>query len=68
MTLQMLYKQGLILPNHSNNTGQKPLIIGLAEQINVQLQYIYRGTYGLVSKEEIEGAGVGSQEAAAKGI
>ncbi|MBF0214048.1 MAG: bacteriohemerythrin [Magnetococcales bacterium] len=63
--LQMLYKQGLILPNHPNNTGQKPLIIGLAEQVNAQMQYIYRGNYGLISREEIEEAGVSTQEAAA---
>ncbi|GAB0055780.1 Bacteriohemerythrin [Candidatus Magnetaquicoccaceae bacterium FCR-1] len=56
--LQMLYKQGLIIPNHPNNTGLKPLLIGLAEQVNAQLQYIYRGNYGLVSKEEIEATGV----------
>lgn len=51
--LQMLYRQGMIIPNHPNNTGIKPLIIGSTEQINAQMQYIYRGNYGLVSEEEI---------------
>jgi hemerythrin len=61
--LQMLYKQGLILPNHPNNTGEKPLLIGQAEQVNAQMQYIYRGNYGLISKEEIMKAGVDEKTA-----
>ncbi|MBF0628497.1 MAG: bacteriohemerythrin [Magnetococcales bacterium] len=56
--LQMLYKQGMILPGHPNNTGQKPLLIGQAEQVNAQMQYIFRGNYGLISKEEILACGV----------
>lgn len=56
--LQMLYKQGMIIPNHPNNTGVKPMLIGLAEQVDAQMQYIYRGNYGLVSCEEIEAAGI----------
>jgi len=56
--LQMLYKQGLILPNHPNNTGIKPVIIGLNSQVNAQMQYIYRGNYGLISQEEIEACGI----------
>ncbi len=51
--LQMLYLQGMILPNHPNNTGIKPMLIGLAEQVKAQMEYIYRGNYGLVSEEEI---------------
>lgn len=61
--LQMLYNQGLIVPNHPNNTGIKPLLIGLNSQINSQKQYIYRGNYGLVSKEEIESCGIDSEYA-----
>ncbi|MBF0160121.1 MAG: bacteriohemerythrin [Magnetococcales bacterium] len=61
--LQMLYKQGLILPGHPNNTGQKPLLIGLAEQVNAQLQYIYRGNYGLISAEELINAGMAPEQA-----
>ncbi|HIJ85819.1 MAG TPA: MBL fold metallo-hydrolase, partial [Magnetococcales bacterium] len=56
--LQMLYKQGLIIPKHPNNTGQKPLLIGLAEQVQAQMQYIFRGNYGLATLEEILQAGV----------
>ncbi len=61
--LQMLYKQGLIIPGHPNNTGIKPLVIGKAEQVNAQMQYIYRGNYGLVSKEEIMETGVKAEVA-----
>ncbi|MBF0182805.1 MAG: bacteriohemerythrin [Magnetococcales bacterium] len=61
--LQMLYKQGLIIPNHPNNTGQKPLLIGTAEQVNAQLHYIYRGNYGLISEEEICDAGMEVEQA-----
>ncbi|MBF0190954.1 MAG: bacteriohemerythrin [Magnetococcales bacterium] len=56
--LQMLYKQGMILPGHPNNTGQKPLLIGQAEQVNAQMQYIYRGNYGLISREEMLATGL----------
>ena len=59
--LQMLYRQGMFLPGHPNNTGRKPLLIGHKDQVDAQLQYIYRGNYGLVSKEEIEQAGVSSE-------
>lgn len=58
--LQILYKQGLILPGHPNNTGRKPLLIGSAEQVESQMRYIYRGNYGLVSHEEITQSGVNS--------
>jgi len=61
--LQMLYRQGLILPNHPNNTGIKPLLIGLDSQVKSQKQYIYRGNYGLTSKEEIEDCGIESEYA-----
>ena len=61
--LQMLYRQGLLIPNHPNATGDKPILIGLAEQVNAQMQYIYRGNYGLVSKEEIMETGFTEAEA-----
>jgi len=64
--LQMLYKQGMIIPNHPGNSGYKPLLIGLKEQINAQMEYIYRGNYGLVSYEEIIEAGV--EESLAKDL
>jgi len=56
--LQMLYRQGMILPNHPNNTGTKPLLIGTEEQVKAQMEYIYRGNYGLTSREEILETGV----------
>ena len=56
--LQMLYRQGMILPDHPNNTGIKPMIIGSEDQVEAQMQYIYRGNYGLVSEEEIINTGV----------
>ncbi|MBT7370035.1 MAG: cyclic nucleotide-binding domain-containing protein, partial [Gammaproteobacteria bacterium] len=61
--LQMLYRQGLILPNHPNNTDQKPLLIGLPQQVEAQLRYIHRGNYGLTSKDELMAAGL-TEEAA----
>ncbi|MEM6298461.1 MAG: MBL fold metallo-hydrolase, partial [Bacteroidota bacterium] len=61
--LQMLYRQGMILPNHPNNTGQKPMLIGHPAQVKSQLNYIYRGNYGLISKEELLEAGASETEA-----
>ncbi|MBT3379550.1 MAG: bacteriohemerythrin [Lentisphaerae bacterium] len=61
--LHMLYKQGMALPNHPRNTGARPLLIGSEDQIRAQMLYIYRGNYGLVSKEEIESTGVSQEEA-----
>ncbi len=55
--LQMLYRQGMILPGHPNNADIKPLLMGSEEQVRSQKQYIYRGNYGLVSEEEIMAAG-----------
>lgn len=61
--LQMLYRQGMILPGHPNNNGAKPLLIGLQEQVAAQLAYIHRGNYGLTSKEELIAAGVPAGQA-----
>lgn len=61
--LQMLYRQGMGIPGHPNNTGAKPLLVGLAAQVNSQMHYIYRGNYGLVSKEEIVQCGIADDEA-----
>ncbi|MBF0445503.1 MAG: cyclic nucleotide-binding domain-containing protein [Magnetococcales bacterium] len=55
---QMFYRQGLLLPNHPNNTGEKPLLVGSRQQVEAQIRYIYRGNYGLVSEREIIEAGV----------
>ena len=56
--LQMFYRQGMLLPGHPNNTGLRPLLIGRPEQLQAQLQYIYRGNYGLISVEELREAGL----------
>jgi len=56
--LQMLYLQGMIIPDHPNNTGRKPMLIGLEDQVKSQSNYIYRGTYGLASLAEIMESGV----------
>ncbi len=61
--LQMLYKQGMLIPNHPGNTGAKPIFIGSEEQVNAQMEYIYRGNYGLVSVEELMATGLSEAEA-----
>jgi len=61
--LQMYYRQGMMLPGHPNNTGVKPLLIGSEEQVKSQMQYIYRGNYGLISETEIMNAGVSPKTA-----
>jgi len=61
--LQMLYRQGLILPGHPNNEGTKPLLIGSEEQVRSQMSYIHRGNYGLVSEEEMLATGASKTEA-----
>ncbi|HLO76252.1 MAG TPA: bacteriohemerythrin [Magnetospirillum sp.] len=61
--LQMLYRQGMIVPGHPGNTGRKPLIIGSPEQVLAQLQYIYRGNYGLISEDELIDAGATPEQA-----
>jgi len=52
IVLQMLYRQGMMIPNHPNNTGAKPLLIGAKEQIKAQLKYIYIGNYGITNKQD----------------
>ena len=55
--LQMLYLQGMIIPGHPNNTGRKPMIMGLEDQVKSQASYISRGTYGLASQAELVESG-----------
>ncbi len=62
--LQMLYRQGMIIPGHPNNTGRKPMIIGTQEQVDAQREYIFRGNYGLTSEDELVAAGIDSTTAA----
>lgn len=61
--LQMLYRQGMILPGHPNNTGIKPLLMGSPDQVKAQMEYIHRGNYGLLSKDEIMAAGIDEETA-----
>jgi len=61
--LQMLYRQGMMIPDHPNNTGRKPLIIGNAEQVDSQIRYLRRGNYGLLSEEELMEAGADAETA-----
>ncbi len=61
--LQMLYRQGMLLPNHPNNTGAKPLLIGQENVVNAQMDYIYRGNYGLTSLEDILASGLPREQA-----
>jgi CheY-like chemotaxis protein len=56
--LQMLYRQGMMLPDHPNNTDTKPTLIGSEDQLHAQLEYIHRGNYGLVTRKEIISCGV----------
>ena len=61
--LQMLYRQGMLIPGHPNNTGRKPMLIGLEDQVSSQSQYIFRGNYGLASEEELLATGLTAGEA-----
>ncbi|MDV7340571.1 bacteriohemerythrin [Terasakiella sp. A23] len=61
--LQMLYRQGMILPEHPGNTGVKPLLMGHPDQLAAQIQYIHRGNYGLLNEEEIIEAGASPEQA-----
>lgn len=51
--LHMLYRQGMIVPGHPGNTGEKPLLVGLPDQIRAQADYIYQGNYGITDPEEL---------------
>ena len=61
--LQMFYRQGMLIPGHPGNTGRKPLLIGLGDQVRSQAAYVFRGNYGLASQEEICACGVPTDEA-----
>lgn len=63
--LQMLYRQGMIIPGHPGNLGVKPMLIGSEAQTRAQVDYIFRGNYGLISEEELIAAGASADEAKA---
>jgi len=56
--LHMMFRQGMVLPNHPGNTGRRPMLIGLESRTRAVLDYIYRGTYGLVSRDEMRRYGI----------
>ena len=49
--LHMFYNQGMILPGHPNNS-QTPLLIGKKADVRAQMEYIFIGNYGLVTRED----------------
>lgn len=61
--LHMLYLQGMMVPGHPNNTGRRPLVIGLEDQVTAQCRYIFTGNYGLSTIEEMVAAGMDEAEA-----
>lgn len=56
--LQMFYRQGMIIPNHFNNNGAKPMVIGQSHQLKSLCEYLFRGTYGLANEQELVSNGV----------
>lgn len=61
--LQMFYRQGMLIPGHPANQGVRPLLIGSRQQVAAQMEYIYRGNYGLISEEELRAAGASARQA-----
>jgi hemerythrin len=61
--LQMLYNQGMLVPDHPRNTGQRPFLIGSRRQVDAQMAYIFRGNYGLSSREELMETGLSAEQA-----
>lgn len=61
--LHMMYRQGMVIPGHPGNNGKKPMLIGVENQIEAQSNYIFRGTYGLTTMQELNDAGVSHDEA-----
>ncbi|MCG8306592.1 MAG: MBL fold metallo-hydrolase [Cytophagales bacterium] len=61
--LQMLYLQGMNLPDHPNYKKLRPLLIGYKKQIDMQLNYVSLGNHGLSSVEEIVSTGISLENA-----
>lgn len=61
--LQMRYKQGMLIPGHPGNSGRLPLIMGSKKQVDAQMEYLFRGNYGLVSRQELTEAGASNRQA-----
>ncbi|NIZ47375.1 cyclic nucleotide-binding domain-containing protein [Entomospira nematocerorum] len=49
--MHMLYNQGLGVSNHPGYTGKKPMILGIPEQLEGQIEYLDRGVNGLTPEE-----------------
>lgn len=60
----MYFHQGQGLPGHPQHSSRKPLLIGSSKEIAAQLNYIHRGKYGLISKEELLATGMSREDAA----
>src|SRR4026208_2613222 len=54
----------MLVPAHPPNTGQRPLLIGSRRQVDAQMAYIFRGNYGLISREELVETGLSGEQAA----
>jgi hemerythrin len=61
--LQMFYRQGMLIPNHPGYSKDKPIMIGNSEQIKAQLDYVFRGNYGLIDENELIEAGMPKEQA-----
>ncbi len=53
----MFYTQGMIIPSHPNSKKPKPLMIGKKSQVDAQMNYIFRGNYGLTRETEFKACG-----------
>lgn len=61
--LQMLYLQGMNIPDHPNYSKIKPILIGYENQINAQVSYISLGNHGLTDIDEIMEGGISRENA-----
>ena len=61
--LQMLYRQGMIIPGHPNNRGERPLLIGHRDDLEAMARYVHLGNYGLANREALVEAGLGEEAA-----
>lgn len=57
----MFYTQGTAIPSHPNSKKPKPLMIGRKDQVDAQMQYIFRGNYGLTTEKEFLSCGETSE-------
>lgn len=51
--LQIFYRQGYFIPGHVNYGLKKPVLMGTKSQVFSQLDYFYRGNYGLDDETEL---------------